>query len=81
VFLNIFRYYKKREKGGKKIKVRKKRERKKQEERLRYERHHSPAEFKLAFYSSSTVLSWSPVTTAWRVLRLRLEETACRYEG
>jgi hypothetical protein len=28
-----------------------------------------------------TVLSGSPVTTAWRVLRLRMEKTASRYGG
>jgi hypothetical protein len=28
-----------------------------------------------------TMLSGSPVITAWRVLRLRMEETASRYGG
>jgi hypothetical protein len=31
--------------------------------------------------SGPSMLSGSPVTTAWRVLRLRMEETASRYGG
>jgi hypothetical protein len=30
---------------------------------------------------TAPMLSGSPVTTAWRVLRLRMEEKACRYGG
>jgi hypothetical protein len=33
------------------------------------------------FYTFSTMLSGSTVTTAWRVLGLRIEETASRYGG
>jgi hypothetical protein len=33
------------------------------------------------YYHYCSMLSGSPVTTAWRVLRLRMEETASRYGG
>jgi hypothetical protein len=30
---------------------------------------------------SYSKVTWVPVTTAWRVLGLRMEETACRFGG
>jgi len=37
----------------------------------------------LKLSDSSTIrhVMWVPFTTAWRVLRFRMEETASRYEG
>jgi hypothetical protein len=35
----------------------------------------------IRIFSIIPMLSGSPVTTAWRVLRLRMEETASRYGG
>jgi len=32
-------------------------------------------------HSAALHVTWVPVTTAWRILRLRMEETASRYGG
>jgi hypothetical protein len=40
-----------------------------------------PEGFNEGRYKKKSMLSGSPVTTAWRVLRLRMEEMASRYGG